>query len=97
MNDFRINAQETARHYKGKMVGKRYRHFKGGIYLVTDIAVHSEDASLMVIYKNFHNLDLVWVRPLSMFLSEVDREKYPDVEQEYRFEELVERKNKFND
>lgn len=71
------------------MVGKKYRHFKGTIYIVTDIAVHTETNSLMVVYKDFNNPSLVWVRPLQMFLSEVDKDKYPNVKQEYRFEQLV--------
>lgn len=76
-------------YYKDLMVGKRYRHFKGTIYIVTDIAVHTETNSLMVVYKDFKNPSLVWVRPLQMFLSEVDKDKYPNVKQEYRFEQLV--------
>lgn len=87
--DNRIINQVTAEVYKERMVGKRYRHFKGGIYVVSDIAVHSETAELIVIYKSFDKPSLVWVRPLNMFLSEVDRNKYPEVEQEMRFEEMV--------
>lgn len=87
--DPRNNSQIVAQQYK-EMIGSRYRHFKGGIYLVTDIAVHSESATLMVIYKSFDNPDLTWARPLHMFLSEVDKNKYPDVKQKYRFEKLVE-------
>ena len=86
--DNRYINQITADVYKERMVGKRYRHFKGGIYVVTDIAVHSEDADIIVIYKSFDNPSLVWARPLTMFLSEVDKKKYPDVEQKFRFEEL---------
>lgn len=86
--DNRMNAQKTANFYKESMVGKRYRHFKGGIYIVTDIAVHSETEGVMVVYKNFDEPTLTWVRPLNMFISEVDKEKYPDVKQEMRFEML---------
>ena len=87
MND-RMRNQEMAKKYKESMVGKRYRHFKGGIYIVTDIAVHSESAELMVIYKSFNNPLLVWARPFKMFVSPVDKQKYPDVKQEMRFEEV---------
>ena len=73
---------------KGIMVGCKYRHFKGGIYVATDIAVHSETEEPMVIYHSFYHPERVWCRPLSMFLSEVDREKYPDVEQKMRFEKV---------
>lgn len=86
--DNRMNAQKTAEFYKEKMVGKRFRHFKGVVYIVTDIGVHSENENLVVIYKSFNDPTLTWVRPLAMFLSEVDGEKYPDVKQKMRFEQL---------
>ena len=82
--------QMAAGTYKKEMVGKRYRHFKGGMYLVNNIAVHSETAELMVVYSSFYDMQKVWVRPLSMFLSEVDREKYPNVAQKMRFEPVIE-------
>lgn len=87
--DNRMINQVTADVYKERMVGKRYRHFKGSIYVVTDIAVHSETAELIVIYKSFDKPSLVWARPLNMFLSEVDKKKYPEAEQKMRFEEIV--------
>ena len=65
-----------------------YKHFKGNIYVITDIAIHSETKEPMVIYKNFDNPDLVWCRPLSMFMSKVDHEKYPEVKQIMRFEKI---------
>lgn len=87
--DNRMINQITAEVYKERMVGKRYRHFKGDIYVVSDIAVHSETAELIVIYKSFDKPSLVWARPLNMFLSEVDKNKYPEAEQEMRFEEMA--------
>ena len=85
MNDNRMKVQAEIRHIKDDMVGYLYRHFKGGLYIVTDIAVHSETEEPMVIYRSWHDPLLVWCRPLSMFLSEVDHEKYPDVKQLMRF------------
>jgi len=84
--DNRMYSQKTATEYKDQMVGKQYRHFKGNMYIVTDIAVHSETAELLVIYQSCSDPSLVWVRPLDMFLSEVDKDKYPDVKQKMRFE-----------
>ena len=88
--DKRMNVQSGIQHIKDVMVGYRYKHFKGGIYVVTDIAVHSEAEEPMVIYRNFNDPSLAWCRPLSMFLSEVDHEKYPDVKQLMRFERIGE-------
>ena len=88
--DNRMNVQAQIKRLKAEMIGYRYRHFKGGVYVVTDLAVHSETEEPMVIYRNFRAPSLVWCRPLSMFVSEVDREKYPYVKQHMRFERIGE-------
>ena len=63
-----------------------YKHFKGNYYIVVDIAYDSETKNKMVVYRQLYEDTKLWIRPLDMFLSEVDHEKYPDVEQKYRFE-----------
>ena len=69
--------------------GQIYRHFKGTIHKVICIAKHSETKEDLVIYTHEEDNE-IWARPLNMFLSEVDHEKYPDVKQKYRFEEITE-------
>lgn len=68
-------------------VGAKYKHFKGTIMEVIAVAKHSETLEEMVVYKHLDD-DQIWVRPLEMFNSKVDKEKYLDVTQEYRFEEV---------
>ena len=67
-----------------------YRHFKGDKYLVMDVVIHSETKEKLVLYKALYGDCLTYVRPLDMFLSEAPHEKYPNVKQKYRFEELEE-------
>ncbi len=63
-----------------------YKHFKGDYYLVEDVATHSETKEKYVVYRALYGTNELYIRPMEMFLSKVDKEKYPDVKQEYRFE-----------
>lgn len=67
-------------------IGRVYRHFKGDYYVVEALAHDSETKSPCVIYRKLYGDGGLWVRPLAMFASKVDREKYPDAKQTYRFE-----------
>lgn len=67
-------------------VGKVYRHFKGNLYLVEGIATHTETEEKMVVYRALYGDCSLYVRPYDMFVEKVNKIKYPDVVQEYRFQ-----------
>ena len=64
--------------------GEKYRHFKlGKVVTIIGISRHTETEEISVVYEYEGH---IWNRPLEMFMSEVDKEKYPDAKQRYRFE-----------
>lgn len=54
----------------------RYRHFKGREYEVLGVAKHSETMEDMVVYRALYGEGGLWVRPLSMWTEEVERDGY---------------------
>jgi len=71
-------------------INRVYKHFKGNKYLVQDIALNSETLQKYVVYRALYGEGQLYIRPYEMFLEEVDKNKYPNVEQKYRFELIEE-------
>ncbi len=69
-------------------IGNIYKHFKGNYYIVLDIVNDSESDDKMVIYQALYGDKEKWARPYKMFNSLVDKDKYPNIKQKYRFEEV---------
>ena len=63
-----------------------YKHFKGDYYIVEDVAIHSENKKEYVVYRGLYGDNQLYIRDKEMFLSLVDREKYPNCKQKYRFQ-----------
>ena len=74
-------------------IGGMYRHFKGFVVHVLELAKHTETGEKLVIYISVGVGGNVYARPIDMFLSEADHNKYPNVKQKYRFELIEEHKD----
>jgi len=63
-----------------------YKHYKGNLYIVEDIALNSDNLEKYVIYRALYGDNVLFTRPLSEFLEVLDKNQFPNVKQKYRFE-----------
>lgn len=93
MENTREKIEVVAKMLNGRHMPKPYevyKHFKGNLYVVLNVARHTETNELLVVYAATKEMQRIYARPLEMFMSEVDHEKYPDAKQTYRFENMME-------
>ena len=86
----RFKAGDTAVHFKRELLSAAELEAEPEMYIydIIGTAEHTESGEILMIYRPRYGEKKLYARPLSMFLSRVDREKYPHVKQEYRFEKL---------
>ena len=91
MNNLQTRFQpgDIVQHFKRELLSEEERATNKYLYEIVGIATHSETREPMMVYRPLYDDGGMYVRPLEMFLSEVDREKYPDVKQKYRFEKVI--------
>ena len=84
----RFNPGDIVQHFKRELLTEEERAGNMYLYEIIGVAIHSETREPMMVYRPLYDDGGLYVRPLEMFLSEVDHEKYPEVNQKYRFEEV---------
>ena len=82
-NNFKIG--DIVKHFKYETLSSKEQSDKKYIYKIMHFAIHSETKEAMVVYQSLFNNE-IYVRPRDMFESEVDKNKYPQIKQKYRFE-----------
>lgn len=86
----RFQAGDIVQHFKRETLDAEGLAENRYLYRIVGVATHSETGEQMMVYQPLYDKQGMYVRPLEMFLSEVDHEKYPEIRQRYRFEKVEE-------
>lgn len=81
-----IHVGDIVQHFKREWVSADTSEY---LYKVLAVAHHTENGEKLMIYQALYAPFKICARPYDMFMSEVDREKYPDIKQKYRFEKIM--------
>lgn len=84
----RFRPGDIVQHFKRELLSEEERAGDMYLYEIIGVALHSETREQMMVYRPLYGDGGMYVRPLEMFLSETDHEKYPQVKQKYRFEKV---------
>ena len=87
MEERKFNPGDIVQHFKRETLNDAERNANKYLYIIIGIAEHTETKEPMMIYQALYDDFGIYARPYEMFMSEVDREKYPEIKQKCRFEE----------
>ncbi len=79
---------DIVKHFKRELASKQEKDENKYFYKILDFAQHTETGEKLVIYQALYYPFIIYARPEWMFMSKVDKEKYPQIKQEYRFEKI---------
>lgn len=79
---------DIVRHFKRETLGEEDLRANKYLYEIVGVAIHSETREEMMVYRALYDEGGMYVRPLQMFMEEVDHVKYPEIKQKYRFEKV---------
>lgn len=79
---------DIVRHFKYETLDYDEKRQNKYTYIIRGFAKHTETGETLVIYQALYGDFEMFARPLDMFISEVDHEKYPDINQKYRLETI---------
>ena len=88
----RFRPGDVVQHFKREMLSEEEKRANRYLYEIVGVATHSETREPMMVYRPLYDDGGMLVRPLAMFMSEVDHDKYPDVKQKYRCEKVSDQK-----
>lgn len=88
MNDRIFKPGDIVRHFKRETLNEEELRANKYLYEIVGVAIHSETREEMMVYRALYDDGGMYVRPLQMFMEEVDHVKYPEIKQKYRFEKV---------
>ena len=88
MNDRIFRPGDIVRHFKRETLNEEELRANKYLYEIVGVAIHSETREEMMVYRALYDDGGMYVRPLQMFMEEVDHVKYPEIKQKYRFEKV---------
>ncbi len=90
MSDRRLHAGDIVQHFKRETLSQKDKEKNIYLYKIVGLAKHTETKEMVVVYQSLYGDFGMYVRPYDMFIGKVDKEKYPDIQQVYRFEKVEE-------